>query len=269
MADSILADDHEGAANSHQAMQAAHQQMTDFVDHWHGQIISSGGEDGILAFEVNDTEMFLQDLENLQQHLQELSGTQMTIGVGERLSEAGKAFLYAKMTESPEVTIYDEGMEQEIDQAGGEAEEMPEEEGSFYDEDADQEEDGAATEPEFEYEEDGIDDEGNTDHFNPPSDENEVGTPDFEEEQGEPNPEESENGDFSDSPEVHEDDREPVDQIDYVDEDGTEEQYKPFLDGEKANTSNVAIAGDEQDATNNDIGKQAYHPSPELDAGAP
>ena len=265
VANAMLADDHEGITNAHGALKAAKDQMAEFANHWQGEILGDSGEDSCWAFEVQDPEIFLCDLEGLKAHIQEISGHNLTLGVGEGLADAGKAFLYGKMNESDDISVYDPSMEQEMAEMGGEAEAAPEQE-PFYGEEENEEpiEEEIIEEPVGD-----ISDEGNSDVPNLPSEENEVGIPDHEEDQGEVQPEDSEEAEFADEEQPDQESDEPVEEVDYENEDGQPEEYKPFTDGAVANTTNVAVNGDEGDLEYQDIGKSPYYPSAEINAGAP
>ena len=253
MANSILNNDAEGVANSHQSLSAAKDQIEEFANHWGAEILGHG-EDGGFAFSVDDPSMFIEDLQALKDHVMELSGYDMTIGVGTELKDAGLAFLYAKTNDNSEICVYDPSMEEELSQMGGEAEGNPEQE-AYYD---NQEQEPGEEESS---------EEENSDIQNEPSPEDEVGMPEGNT-QGDILPEESEDGDF------HEDEQpdmsmHPVNETDYKSDEGLDEQYNPTFDGAVSNTTNVAVSGDEGDAEFQDIGRVPYYPVSEINAGAP
>lgn len=78
-----------------------------------GKIISSGSDEAIFQVPVAS----IDDLEDLKQKYQEKTGFSISIGIGENISEAAKALIYAKINGKDQITDYSPEIETAMKQA--------------------------------------------------------------------------------------------------------------------------------------------------------
>jgi len=78
-----------------------------------GKIISSGSDEAIFQVPVAS----IDELEDLKQKYQEKTGFSISIGIGENISEAAKALIYAKINGKDQITDYSPEIETAMKQA--------------------------------------------------------------------------------------------------------------------------------------------------------
>lgn len=105
-----LRDDVEGLAQISEGIRRANVIMTSFAVEHGGRIISSGGDEGNILVPVS----VLGELPKLREMYRMAAGATVTVGVGHKLSEAGKAMLAGKIRGKDRVVLYEPSIEKEL-----------------------------------------------------------------------------------------------------------------------------------------------------------
>jgi hypothetical protein len=109
----VLADNAEELSQVSQRIAHGHDVVRDWVESLGGQIVSGGGDEGTFLIPAEA----LQSVEQLRTDYNFATGLTMTVGVGARLSEAGKSLMVGKFRGKNQVVQYEPGIEQELIQA--------------------------------------------------------------------------------------------------------------------------------------------------------
>jgi len=96
--------------------------MNSFAIERGGRVISSGGDEGNLLIPASA----VGELTKLREMYYEASGATLSVGIGRRLSEAGKALMAAKIRGKDRVVMYDPAIDEELAELV--AEDQPEDE---------------------------------------------------------------------------------------------------------------------------------------------
>lgn len=127
----ILSDDIQRLHEVSQSINHGQNLLMDWAENNGGQVISSGGDEGI--FQV--PESALDSLEDLRSQYHQMVGSTLTIGVGLKPSEAGKALLYGKLNGKDQVNQFHPEMDdflmeahQHAESGGGTKEERKQDE---------------------------------------------------------------------------------------------------------------------------------------------
>lgn len=109
---SVLHDDPSTLAEISQKLTAGLEAVRQWTEMHQGQVVSLGGDEGVLMFHnVEDEDAFLDEIENLRQIYLQTTGATMTAGSGSSLSEAGKALLAGKLSGKDMIVPYGEEIE--------------------------------------------------------------------------------------------------------------------------------------------------------------
>ena len=109
----ILSDDIQHLHQVSQSINHGQNLLMDWAENNGGQVISAGGDEGI--FQV--PESALDSLEDLRSQYQQTVGSTLTIGIGQKPSEAGKALLYGKLNGKDQINHFSADMEDFLMQA--------------------------------------------------------------------------------------------------------------------------------------------------------
>ena len=108
----ILSDDIEGLHHISHAINQGQNMALEWTEQFGGEMISSGGDEFLMACPPD----CLEHLEDLRAQYEQTVGATLSIGVGNKPSEAGKALLVAKLHGKDQVAYYDDSMEDFLDQ---------------------------------------------------------------------------------------------------------------------------------------------------------
>src|SRR4051812_22129732 len=106
----VLADDPKSLSEVSQRIELGHEIVKRWVQANGGSVISGGGDEG--TFQVPHEA--LEAIEQLRKDYQFATGLTMTVGVGSKLSEAGKSLMVGKFRGKDQVVQYDESVESDI-----------------------------------------------------------------------------------------------------------------------------------------------------------
>lgn len=109
----ILADDAHALHDASNRIEHGHDIVRDWVQQNGGQIISGGGDEGTFAIPAEA----LTNIENLRKDYQYATQLTMTVGVGQSLSQAGKALMAGKFRGKDQVCQYDETVDRDLAQS--------------------------------------------------------------------------------------------------------------------------------------------------------
>lgn len=98
----ILSDDIERLHQVSQSINAGQNLIMDWAENNGGQVISAGGDEAIIQV----PESALGGLEDLRSQYAEMVGTSLTVGIGSKPSEAGKALLYGKLNGKDQINDF-------------------------------------------------------------------------------------------------------------------------------------------------------------------
>lgn len=98
----ILSDDIQKLHEISQAINHGQNLMMDWAENNGGQVISSGGDEGIFHVPASA----LDSLEDLRQQYLETVGVTLTVGIGGQPSESGKALLYGKLNGKDQINHF-------------------------------------------------------------------------------------------------------------------------------------------------------------------
>lgn len=106
----ILADDANALADASNRINHGHDIVRQWVSDHGGQMISGGGDEGV--FQI--PQEALADIEQLRKDYQYATQLTITVGVGNTLSEAGKALMVGKFRGKDQVVQYDDSVEADM-----------------------------------------------------------------------------------------------------------------------------------------------------------
>lgn len=117
-------DDEDALMDISQRIQRGQDLFVDFLVHHQGRLVEAGGDEGLGRCSSN----CLADVEEFRQRYKDLVGATVTVGVGEKISQATKARMLGKLRGKDQVCYYDESTESELEirtqQGGHEAEKL-------------------------------------------------------------------------------------------------------------------------------------------------
>lgn len=111
----ILADNPDALHEVSNRINLGHEVVKRWVESHGGQFISGGGDEGVFSIPADA----IHSVDELRADYQFATNLTATIGVGQTLSEAGKAMLVGKFRGKNQVVMYDPSIETEIQQAQG------------------------------------------------------------------------------------------------------------------------------------------------------
>jgi len=109
----VLSDDTSQLSKLSEAINTGVQIFSKWAEFNGGSVISSGSDEAIFQVPVTS----IPDLENLKDEYVDKTGFTISIGIGEKVSDAAKALIYAKMNGKNQITDYSPEMEQAMQQA--------------------------------------------------------------------------------------------------------------------------------------------------------
>lgn len=116
----VLANNPEKLLESSTRIQLGNEIFAEWAEQFGGECFSSGGDQGVWAVDASA----LDELEHIRKDYEFATNLTVTVGVGNSLSEAGKALLAGKLRGKNMVVHYGQDVEQEISQAqNGDSEE--------------------------------------------------------------------------------------------------------------------------------------------------
>lgn len=148
----VLHDDVEALADISSRIDSANQAVKQWVESHGGKMISFGGDESTFMIEAESLEALGDMIEELRSQYQQVSGFTVTAGIGESLSQAGKALMAGKLVGKDMVMEYDDHVEAILEDAhehaeAGEGTEEEEKLDEAYLGDLFGDEDGAEMEP--------------------------------------------------------------------------------------------------------------------------
>lgn len=109
----VLADNAQALHDASNRIAHGHDIVHEWVKSQGGQVISGGGDEGTFTIPSSA----INEIENLRKDYQYATNLTMTVGVGQSLSQAGKALMVGKFRGKDQVCQFDESIEQELAQA--------------------------------------------------------------------------------------------------------------------------------------------------------
>lgn len=109
----VLMDDIDALNETSEKIRQGGALIEEWVKNNGGQMISIGGDEGSFVIDPN----LEHELENLRSQYRELTGFSATMGVGARLSEAGKALIAGKLMGKDQIVPYSDEIEDILTQA--------------------------------------------------------------------------------------------------------------------------------------------------------
>lgn len=106
----ILADDAQALHDASNRIAHGHDIVRDWVKQMGGSVISGGGDEGTFVIPPEA----IHHIEDLRKDYQYATNLTMTVGVGQSLSQAGKALMVGKFRGKDQVCHYDESIETEL-----------------------------------------------------------------------------------------------------------------------------------------------------------
>jgi len=161
----VLHDDVEALADISSRIDSANQAVKQWVEAHGGKMISFGGDESTFMIEAESLEALGDMIEELRDQYQQVSGFTVTAGIGESLSQAGKALMAGKLVGKDMVMEYNDHVEAILEEAhnhagAGEGTEEEEKLDEAYLGDLFGDEDGAEMEPKESIEPGYLHDEG-------------------------------------------------------------------------------------------------------------
>lgn len=101
----IASDNHEELDRITGGLKNAHGEIDKWVESIGGKIVTSSGDEGI--YKIPSESFDESTLENLRSRYSQSTGTTITVGVGDSMSEASKALIYGKLNDKDQVVDYD------------------------------------------------------------------------------------------------------------------------------------------------------------------
>lgn len=109
----ILANDSDALHEASDRINHGHQIVADWVTEHGGSVISAGGDQGVFMLPKDA----MEEIEELRKDYQFATDLTMTVGVGNDLSEAGRALIAGKFKGKDQVVMYDASVDQALSEA--------------------------------------------------------------------------------------------------------------------------------------------------------
>ena len=154
--EAILSDDHQALAGLSKKFKDAHSNIEKWAQRKGGEVVASAGDESIFSL----PEEMIGELENIKSQYSQASGTTLTIGIGQTISQASKALIYGKLNSKDQIVEYEPQMD---DYISGDQEDETDEEGTEVDngeEEFGDEDEAGETGEEFGDDEEGEEGEG-------------------------------------------------------------------------------------------------------------
>lgn len=119
----IMSDDHQALAGLSRKFKDAHMSIEKWAQKKGGEIVASSGDEVIFSL----PEEALGELESVKEAYAQASGTTLTIGIGQTISQASKALIYGKLNEKNQIVEYEPQMDDYIsgEEEGESEDEIP------------------------------------------------------------------------------------------------------------------------------------------------
>ena len=114
-----LQDDETGLRKISHAIEMGNELWAKWVEAKGGSVISTGGDEGRIKVSAEH----LEEIPSIRKRYEDLVGSTVSVGVGRTLSESNRALIAAKLRGGDQVVMYEEGLEEEIEQAQNKGEE--------------------------------------------------------------------------------------------------------------------------------------------------
>ena len=101
----IASDNHENLEKITGGLEGAHNSIKEWVESVGGKIVTQSGDEGI--YQIPSEAYSEDEIDKIREMYSEQTGTTVTIGVGESMSEASKALIYGKLNDKDQVVEYD------------------------------------------------------------------------------------------------------------------------------------------------------------------
>ena len=106
----ILSDDHQTLSGLSRKFKDAHSNIEKWAQKKGGEIVASAGDEIIFSL----PEEALGELDSVKDAYSQASGTTLTIGIGETISQASKALIYGKLNDKNQIVEYEPQMDDYI-----------------------------------------------------------------------------------------------------------------------------------------------------------
>ena len=108
----IASDNHEDLNGAREAVKNAHDMLSQWAEQHKGKEISASGDESIYLL----PESALQDIEEIKSNYSDISGHNLTVGIGNSMSEAAKALIYGKLNGKDQIVQYDPSIDEFLSQ---------------------------------------------------------------------------------------------------------------------------------------------------------
>jgi len=109
----VLKDNVELLSHLSATIREGHEMICQWAESMGGTFISGGGDEGIFTLPVEA----LEQLEEIREQYYDLVGATITVGIGSKMSEAGKALIFGKLNGKDQIVQYDVGLEEHLKEA--------------------------------------------------------------------------------------------------------------------------------------------------------
>jgi hypothetical protein len=106
----IMSDDHQALSGLSRKFKEAHSNIEKWAQKKGGEIVASSGDEVIFSI----PEEALNELESVKDTYAQASGTTLTIGIGQTISQASKALIYGKLNDKNQIVEYEPQMDDYI-----------------------------------------------------------------------------------------------------------------------------------------------------------
>lgn len=106
----ILSDDHQALSGLSRKFKDAHSNIEKWAQKKGGEIVASAGDEIIFSL----PEEALGELDSVKDAYSQSSGTTLTMGIGETISQASKALIYGKLNDKNQIVEYEPQMDDYI-----------------------------------------------------------------------------------------------------------------------------------------------------------
>lgn len=103
----IAADDHKALKNTSNSIKRGYRAVEKWIKNYGGKVITSSGDEGLYSV----PEQALEGLEQVRADYKKTSGHDLTIGIGDSMSEASKALIYGKLNGKNQIVTYNPHIE--------------------------------------------------------------------------------------------------------------------------------------------------------------
>lgn len=101
----IASDNHEQLEKITGGLKGAHNSIKEWVESVGGKVITESGDEGI--YQIPNEAYSEDQLDDIREMYSKQTGTTVTLGVGESMSEASKALIYGKLNDKDQIVEYD------------------------------------------------------------------------------------------------------------------------------------------------------------------